>query len=320
MGSAGRLVKVRGTVGASLGLRRPPYRETVDNRNEIREFLTSRRARITPQQAGLPVYGGNRRVSGLRREEVAMLAGVSIDYYTRLERGALGGVSEGVLDALADALQFDDAERAHLFDLARNAGTSPGRTRRRPSQSQVRPTVLRVLETMTAPAFVRNSRTDILAANELGRAVYSPMFDGFRRPPVNTARFTFFDPRARDFFGEWERAARDVVSTLRSEAGRNPHDKALTDLIGELCTRSEEFRVWWAAHNVRRHRSGTKHLRHPIVGDLYLNYELMELPADDGLAIVTYSAERGSASQQALDLLASWVATGEDVRSPEGVE
>lgn len=288
----------------------------MDNRSEIREFLTSRRARITPQQAGLPVFGGNRRVAGLRREEVAMLSGVSIDYYTRLERGALGGVSESVLDALADALHLDAAERDHLFDLARNAGTSAGRMRRRSSQSHVRPTVLRVLETMTAPAFVRNSRTDLLAANDMGRAVYSPLFDGSRRTPVNTARFTFLDPRARDFFGEWERSARDVVSTLRAEAGRNPFDKALTDLIGELSTRSEEFRVWWAAHDVRRHRAGTKHLRHPIVGDLHLAYELMELPADDGLSIVTYSAERGSASQEALDLLASWVAAGEDVRSP----
>lgn len=278
----------------------------VDNRNEIREFLTSRRARITPQQAGLPVFGANRRVAGLRREEVAMLAGVSIDYYTRLERGALGGVSEGVLEALADGLQLDDAERAHLFDLARNAGTSPGRARRRPSRSQVRPTVLRVLESITAPAFVRNPRTDILAANDLGKAVYAPLFDGAGRRPVNTARFTFLDPRAREFFGEWDRSARDIVSTLRSEATRSPYDRALTDLVGELCTRSEEFRVWWAAHDVRRHRAGTKHLRHPIVGDLRLAYELMELPADDGLAIVTYSAERGSASQEALDLLASW--------------
>ena len=281
----------------------------MDNRSEIREFLTSRRARITPQEAGLPVFGGtNRRVAGLRREEVAMLAGVSIDYYTRLERGALGGVSEGVLDALADALRVDDAERAHLFDLARNAGRSIGRTRRRATQHQVRPTVLRVVESMTAPAFVRNSRTDILAANDLGRALYAPLFEDPRRP-VNTARFTFLNPKARDFFGEWERSARDIVSTLRAEAGRNPYDRALTDLVGELCTRSDEFRTWWAAHDVRRHRAGTKHVRHPIVGDLHLAYELMELPADEGLSVVTYSAERGSASQDALDLLASWSAT-----------
>jgi hypothetical protein len=206
-------------------------------------------------------------------------------------------------------LQLDDAERAHLFDLARAANTTPARARRRPSQQEVRPTVYRVLEAFSgAPAFVRNSRTDLLAANRLGRALYSPLFDDPVRP-VNSARFIFLSPRAPGFFGDWERAANDVVAALRTEAGRNPYDRALSDLVGELSTRSEIFRTLWAAHNVRQHRLGTKHLHHPVVGDLHLAYETMELPADAGLSIVTFTAEPGSASEDALTLLASWAAT-----------
>jgi transcriptional regulator with XRE-family HTH domain len=281
----------------------------VNSRDDVRDFLVSRRARITPQQAGLPVFGRNRRVAGLRREEVAMLAGVSVDYYTRLERGNLGGVSESVLDALAAALQLDDAERAHLFDLARSANAAQAWKRRRPAQQQVRPTVQRVLEAITgAPAFVRNSRTDILAANPLGRALYAPLYDDPVRP-VNSARFVFLDPRAPGYYGDWERTAAEIVATLRTEAGRNPYDRALTDLVGELSTRSDIFRVRWAAHDVRQHHSGVKHLRHPVVGELHLAYESMELPADPGLSIVTFTAEVGSASQDGLELLASWAAT-----------
>ena len=282
----------------------------MDNRSEVREFLASRRARITPEQAGLPVFGGTRRVLGLRREEVAMLAGVSVDYYTRLERGNLKGVSETVLDALARGLRLDDAERAHLFDLARAAGPTTARPRRRLPQ-EVRPSVQRILDAMTgAPAFVQNGRLDVLAANRLGRALYSEMYADPVRP-ANLARFVFFNPKSRDFFADWDRAANDTVAILRSEAGRDPYDRGLSDLVGELSTRSEEFRTRWAAHNVRIHRAGVKHVRHPVVGDLELTYEMMELSADDGLSILTYSAEPGTRSDEALGLLGSWAATVE---------
>jgi transcriptional regulator with XRE-family HTH domain len=251
----------------------------VDSRNEIRDFLTSRRAKITPEQAGLPAYGGNRRVPGLRREEVALLAGVSVDYYTRLERGNGRGVSDSVLEALARALQLDDAERAHLFDLVYAANTT-NRKQRRAVKQQVRPSVQRVLDAMTgSPAYVRNGRLDILAANRLGTALFSPIFADPARP-TNIARFMFLNPGASEFYVDWERLAGDTVALLRAEAGRNPYDKALSDLIGELSTRSETFRTRWAAHNVRFHRTGVKHLHHPDVGDLTLTYEVMELTAD----------------------------------------
>lgn len=280
----------------------------VDTRNEIREFLASRRARITPEQTGLPVYGGTRRVPGLRREEVAMLAGVSVDYYTRLERGNLRGVSESVLEALARALQLDDAERAHLFDLARAAGPAT-RARRRPARQKVRPGVLRLLEAITgAPAFVQNGRLDILAENPLGRALYSEMYADPARP-ANHARFVFLNPRAEGFYADWERAADDTVAILRSEAGRDPYDRGLSDLVGELSTRSEEFRTRWAAHDVRIHRTGVKRFHHPVVGDLDLAFEMLELSADPGLNLLTYCAEPGTRSEDGLSLLGSWAAT-----------
>jgi transcriptional regulator with XRE-family HTH domain len=281
----------------------------VDNRSEVRDFLASRRARITPERAGLPVYGGHRRVPGLRREEVALLAGVSVDYYTRLERGNLSGVSESVLDALVRALQLDEAERTHLFDLARAAGTAPGRARRRTAQPRVRPSVQAVLDAMTgAPAVVRNGRLDILATNTLGRALYSELYRDPVRP-ANHARFAFLDPRARDFWIDWERAANDTVGILRAEAGRDPYDKSLTDLVGELSTRSDDFRTRWAAHNVHLHRTGNKLINHPVVGRLELRYDTLELPADTGLTMLVYTAEPGSATADALTLLASWSAT-----------
>lgn len=290
----------------------------VDHRSDVREFLSSRRARITPEQAGLPAYGtGHRRVAGLRREEVALLAGVSVDYYTRLERGNLSGASDSVLDAVAGALQLDDAERAHLFDLARSANATSGtRKRRRPSSTRVRPSVQRILDAMTgAPAWVRNGRMDFLAANQLGRALYSEMFTDPTQP-VNTARFVFLNPRAKEFFGDWERSASDIVAILRGEAGRNPYDRDLSDLVGELSTRSEDFRTRWAAHNVRHHRTGVKHVHHPAVGDLELTFEAFELLADPGLTMFAYTAEPNSSSEDGLKLLASWAATQ---REPEVV-
>lgn len=287
----------------------------MDTRSEIRDFLTSRRARITPEQAGLPAYGSSRRVAGLRREEVALLAGVSVDYYTRLERGNARGASDSVLEALARALQLDEAERAHLFDLAR-AAQPAGPARRRPARQQVRPVIQQALDAMTgAPAYVRNGRSDVLAANDLGRALFAPLFDSPARP-ANTARFVFLDPRAGGFFADWDRVASEIVATLRSEAGRDPCDRGLSDLVGELSTRSEAFRTRWAAHDVRFHHTGVKRLHHPVVGDLTLNYQTMQLSAGTGLTMAVYTAEPGSPSQDALNLLASWAATA--VRTETG--
>jgi transcriptional regulator with XRE-family HTH domain len=291
----------------------------VDTKSEVREFLTSRRARITPEEAGVTAYG-ERRVPGLRREEVAVLAGVSVDYYTRLERGNLSGMSEGVLEALARALQLDEAERAHLFDLARAAQPATPARRRRKKQ-RVRPGVQRMLDAITgAPAFVSNGRLDILASNRLGRALYSELFEGPDQPP-NTARFTFLDPRAVDLYAEWERVANEVVAILRSGAGRDPYDRDLSHLVGELSTQSETFRKLWASHNVRIHNTGTKNFHHPVVGDLSLTYETTELSADTGLTMFAFTAEPGSKSEEGLNLLASWAATldqEEAAAAPQG--
>lgn len=276
--------------------------------DDVREFISSRRARITPEEAGLAVYGGNRRVKGLRREEVAMLAGVSVDYYTRLERGNLSGASDSVLEALARALHLDDAETSHLYDLARAADVAP-RVRRRSSPKHVRPSVQRVIDAITeAPAWVRNDRGDVLAANALGRALYVDLMAETVQPP-NNSRFTFLNPKAREFYSDWEQAADGIVAILRSAAGRNPYDKDLTDLVGELSTRSEEFRIRWARHDVRHHRTGRKRVHHPIVGDLDLAFEALELPGDPGLRVNVYTADPGTPSEDALKLLASWAAT-----------
>ncbi|ATY13108.1 transcriptional regulator [Amycolatopsis sp. AA4] len=284
---------------------------------EARDFLVTRRAKITPAQAGLSVYGGNRRVPGLRREEVALLAGVSADYYTRLEKGNLAGVSDSVLDAVAAALQLDEAERGYLFDLAR-AANAAGRAhrngqRRRPPQ-RVSPIVQRILDSMTTTAaFVRNGRLDILATNPLARALYSPAFDSPTRTsehtPPNLARFGFLDPAAHDFFPDYPKSCRTSVAILRTEAGRDPHDKSLSDLVGELCTRSDDFRTRWAAHDVRLHRTGVKDFRHPAVGELTLDFEAMQLTTDPSLTLTAYTAAPGSAAEESLRLLASWAAT-----------
>ena len=283
--------------------------DPVDNRAEIRDFLASRRARITPEQAGLLPGGGRRRVPGLRREEVAVLAGVSTDWYTRLEKGHIAGVSEDVLEAVARALQLDEAERTHLFDLARAA--RPSRAPRRRSKAPVHPRVQWMLDSMTASAaFVANGRMDILAANPLARALYSPVLDE-PRWRANIARFQFLDPRARDYHTDWGAAANVTVALLRTEAGRDPHDRDLRELVGELSTVSEEFRTRWAAHEVRIHHAGAKQFRHPAVGTLELVYHSLDLPTPDHgeLVMTVYTAEPGSPSEDALKLLASWGAT-----------
>ncbi|MBL7501689.1 helix-turn-helix domain-containing protein [Frankia sp. CNm7] len=280
---------------------------TGDHRGEAREFLTSRRARLSPRQAGLAAFGGNRRVPGLRREEVATLAGVSVVYYTRLERGNLVGVSESVLNAIAGALQLDDAEREHLFDLARAANaTASARSRAGAGRTRVPAGIQHVLDAITdAPADVRNGRRDILASNKLARALYSDIHAETVQPP-NVARFTFLNPRARDFFVDWPAAANDIVASLRIEAGRHPYDKPLSDLVGELSTRSEEFRVRWASHNVRHHTAGTKKMRHPVVGEIELTYQALVLPGDIGMNLNVFTAAPDSPALDALRFLASW--------------
>ena len=286
------------------------------NTEEIREFLTTRRAKVTPERAGLPTFGRHRRVSGLRREEVALVAGISVEYYTRLERGNARGVSDEVLDAVSRALQLDDAERAHLRDLVRTSNEERA-PRRAAGPQRVRPGIQRVVDAMShVAAFVHNGRLDLLYANPLAAALHSELDRDPVRPP-NSARFLFLDPRARTFYADWEKVAHDVVAALRGEAGRNPYDRALSDLIGLLSTRSDEFRVRWASHDVRFHRSGTKRFQHPLVGNLTLTYESLELPADPGLTIVTYSAEPGSPSEAALRELEHWSVTREKLNAVE---
>ena len=254
----------------------------MNNRSEIREFLASRRAKLTPGQVGLPEFGGIRRVPGLRREEVSLLAGVSVEYYTRVERGSLAGVSNSVLDAISRALGLNEAEHQHLFNLARAAGPA-ARSRRQPAKG-IDAAVQRILDGMVGiPAVVRNGRSDIVAANDLGRALYS----------------------------DWSMAADTVVAMLHAEAGRNPFDKCLTDLVGELSTRSGDFRRRWAQHDVRHHRSGVKTIHHPAVGELEVRFTALELAASPGLTMFAYSAEPGSASEDGLRLLASWAATND---------
>lgn len=279
----------------------------MDLRTDIREFLSSRRARITPVQAGLPAYGGNRRVKGLRREEVALLAGVSVDYYVRMERGSLAGASDGVLDALASALQLDEAERDHLFHLARQSGAP---SRRRGPAVTVRSTLQQVLDAISdAPAWICNGRYDVLAMNQLARALYSPVLADPRRP-ANTARFVYLSPEAaRDFFVDYDQIAGDVAAKLRMEAGRNPQDEELIALVGELSTCSELFRQRWASQDVRLHRSGRKRVHHPIVGRLDLDVETLELPAEPGLHLIIYTAPAGTPTADNVALLASWAAT-----------
>ena len=247
-----------------------------------------------------------------------MLAGVSADYHTRLERGSLVGASDSVLDALARALQLDDAERDHLFDLARIDNAARAARRPPTSRRRLKPVVQQVLDAITeAAADVRNERGDIVASNKLGYALYSEIHAETVQPP-NVARYTFLNPSARDFFVDWDRAATDVVAVLRATVGRNPYDKSLSDLVGELSTRSDEFRVRWAAHNVRRHTSGSKRMRHRVVGEIELNYQSFELPGEPGLRLSVFTAEPDTPNQQALRFLASWADTTDSPATDSG--
>ncbi|MDX6336346.1 MAG: hypothetical protein QOG05_3686 [Streptosporangiaceae bacterium] len=269
---------------------------------ELRDFLRSRRARITPGDAGLAPQPGTRRVPGLRREEVAQLAGVSMDYYVRLERGRHVNVSETVLDALARALRLNDTERDHLFAVAR-----PGRSRRRPVPPQrVRPGLYRVLDSLAEiPATVIGRRLDVLATNRMARALVTD-FDRLPHRERNMARYMFLNEGARELYIDWEMAARSTVAALHLYAGRYPGDPQLAALIGELSVRDTDFRRWWADHDVFAHTYGYKRLHHPVVGDLTLNYESLTITGDPEQSLGLHTADPGSPSEQALRLLASW--------------
>ncbi|MFJ4963785.1 helix-turn-helix domain-containing protein [Streptomyces sp. NPDC088729] len=271
---------------------------------ELRDFLRSRRARIHPEEAGAALHAGRRRVPGLRREEVAQLAGVSVDYYVRLERGRNPNVSADVLDAVARALRLDATERAHLFNLARRRPARGRRAAERPQR--VRPGLRRILDALPGtPAMILGHRLDVLAANSLAQALYTD-FDALPHRDRNLARFIFLDPTARDLLADWERAARGTVAALRLYAGRHPHDPRLSELVGQLSVHDEDFRQWWADHDVHEYTHGTKLYRHPLVGELALEYESLTLPDDPDQALYLYTAEPGSPSDSALRLLAAW--------------
>jgi transcriptional regulator with XRE-family HTH domain len=276
-------------------------------RAALRDFLVTRRARITPDQAGLSTYGCNRRVKGLRREEVALLAGISSEYYIRLERGHAAGASVAVIEATAAALRLSVEERNHLNRLVDAVG--PARRKRRPtvSHDRIRPGIQVLLDGLShLPAFVFSRRLDIIATNALGRALYAPMLQGPIQP-ANVARFMFLEEtRAREFWPNWDEMASNNVALLRTEAGRNPDDPALIELVGHLCTRSEEFRTRWGAHDVKEHRSGIKTLRHPVLGELTLPFEDLHVDAAPDQLLMVYTPKPGSPEHDAIMLLASW--------------
>lgn len=293
----------------------------MDQRDEVRDFLSSRRARLRPTDVGLPAGTGRRRVAGLRRDEVAVLAGVSSEYYARLERGNLSGASDAVLDAIAAALRLDEAEHLHLRNLAQ-AASQPARRRRTPApRNHVQASLQRVLDAMTTvPAYVRDSRMDIVADNALARELLSPVyrFAEHTGTAPNSARYAFLDASARDYYPAWKQVTHDCVAALHGAAGHNPYDKPLSDLVGELSTRSETFRTLWATHDVRLHRTGIKRLHHPEVGVLALEYDVMELVHPPGLVFIAYSAAPDTPGADGLALLASLAASRTDALTAPG--
>ncbi|MFF1831241.1 helix-turn-helix transcriptional regulator [Paenarthrobacter sp. NPDC058040] len=287
--------------------------EPADNRADIKEFLATRRAKIKPEEVGLPA-GARRRVPGLRREEVAVLAGVSPDWYARLEKGNITGVSEEVLASVARALNLGTEETRYLFELASAAKPNRRRALRPKDTGEVAPRVQWMLDSMgMSAAFVRNGRLDVLASNALARALHAPMFASETTAAhghASFARFHFLDPAARDFFIDWEGGAAATAALLRAEAGREPNDRSLRDLVGELSTLSPEFRKLWASHDIRFVHDGVKRLQHPVVGYLELTYQSLELPSLHGapLGLNVYTAEPGTVHEEHLKLLTSWAA------------
>ncbi|MGZ0148804.1 helix-turn-helix transcriptional regulator [Kribbella sp. WER1] len=280
----------------------------MDRRAELSEFLKSRRARVQPEELGIKVYSGRRRVPGLRREELAQAAGVSADYYVRLEQGRTDNVSQEILDAVADVLRLTDDERTHLALLAKPVRRAP---RRRPAQ-RLRPGLQALLDAMPdVPAFVLGPRMDVLGWNRLAAALIAD-FDGMDRKERNIPRLVFLDPASRDFYPEWATVADETVGYLRMYAGRYPDDPELAELIGELSIRSPEFRDHWARHDVKDKTFGSKTQHHPLVGDITVRYETLQPPGEPDQLLVTYTVEPGSASEQNLRLLASWTAVDAD--------
>lgn len=286
----------------------------MNQRDEVGDFLRTRRNRITPEQAGI-LPGSRRRVPGLRREEVAMLVGVSVEYYARMERGELRGVSSEVLDSLARTLRLDEAETDHLHALAEASGPQPAR-RRKKAEQPFRPSLQRFIDAIAMPVWVRDRRMDFVAGNPMGRALYKPLLED-PASRGNTARFIFFSPASRIFFPDWEESATNIVASLRTYAGQSPRDKHLTDLIGELATRSDDFRVRWAVHDVRHHRTGIKRIHHPEVGDLELVYEAMDFPANPEWFMFGYTAQPGTPSEDRLALLGSLAASDQTTHHEE---
>ncbi|GAA2135546.1 helix-turn-helix transcriptional regulator [Kitasatospora kazusensis] len=274
----------------------------------LRDFLRSRRARLLPRDVGLPDFGGRRRVAGLRREELAQLAGVSVDYYTRLEQGRVGNASPAVLDALARALRLDADETRHLHRIARPAAARGPAGRRAARPQRVRPMLRVLLESLDGlPALVMGRRMEVLAWNRAASALLGD-FDTAEPAARNIARITFLAPGSRTLYADWDACARENVAYLSMEAGRHPDDPELTALIGELAVKSPEFRTWWAEHPVQDKASGTKGFRHPVVGDLELFYETLRAVDDPTQALITYAPEPGSPSEDALRLLLAWTA------------
>ncbi|MFD6493822.1 helix-turn-helix domain-containing protein [Streptomyces sp. NPDC059944] len=275
----------------------------LDRRAELSEFLRTRRARLKPQDVGMPDFGRHRRVPGLRREELAQLAGVSVAYYTRLEQGNGRNVSAEVLDAIARALRLSDAEHNHLTHLAKPKQHKKKQTAR---PQQVRGALRQLLDTMDGvPAYITGRRSDLLCWNRMAAAVFGDWSE-LPAQERNWARMVFLRPEYRDLYVEWEQKAIDIVCHLRMDAGCHPDDPRLSALVGELSVKSEDFRRLWATHDVKEKSHGVKLLRHPLVGDLALQYESFRLVDDTELALVTYHAEPGSPSAEALRLLASW--------------
>ena len=298
-----------GLLDPCLPAARVPTLDHMDPLDQLRDFLMSRRARITPERAGIAAIGA-RRVAGLRREEVAMLAGMSTDYYTRLEKGKVANPSASVIEAVSRVLELDEAEHTHLLDLVRATGRRGSGPRPRPGGPAPRPSLQWMVDAMTdAVAFVGSPFLDVVAMNHLARALYSPMLDGAGDARPNFARFAFLDPASRDLYPDWQGAARVAVAQLRLAAGRQPRSRALSALVGDLSTQSAEFRTLWAAHEVRLHFAGTKYFTHVAVGALELSYHSVELPSDPGHVLTIYNAVPGSPSADALRLLSAWGAT-----------